>query len=361
MFDILIKHLFSKNKNANQANYFYYEESKNKTKDEQHVAIEQIQSTLNTRPVNIVDEQQHQIAFYDYLFGQSPPTKQHDELSIYVANEIEQLLLHPKAILEALPVLPPSLSQVLNQLGKEDFDTELIIKLIELEPIIAAKVIELANSSYYNRSEKEVTNLKAAFMMLGVDGLIAGVINGFINKLTPQSQAYFSQYGSKIWQHSLACGLIAKQLINDSPYKDDAAKGYLIGLICNLGDMIIYQLLIEAFSYVHPDCQPNSFAFKELMMKNSKKLTYFIIKYWQFPESIITTLGLQTKITHSSMLNVLYPKEPMTCFIYEANILSSLDMLFEHKKIDTQYLNKAKECLVYSEQAKHYIDRLLSV
>ena len=111
---------------------------------------------------------------------------------------------------------------------------------------------------------------------------IEGVINGFVSKLTPQSQIYFKQYGNKIWQHSLDTGVIANALIKASPFKAEAAQGYLIGLICNLGDMIIYQLLMEAFSFVHPDSQPNSYAFKELMQKKSKSLAYHIAKHWQF-------------------------------------------------------------------------------
>ncbi|WP_114327077.1 HDOD domain-containing protein [Candidatus Colwellia aromaticivorans] len=71
-----------------------------------------------------------------------------------------------------------------------------------------------------------------------------------------------------MWKHSFTTGVIAKELINRSEYKQESAQGYLIGLICNLGDMIIYQLLMESFAYVHPDCQPNSFAFKNLLIKN---------------------------------------------------------------------------------------------
>ena len=109
-------------------------------------------------------------------------------------------------------------------------------------------------------------------MILGTNGLIEGVINGFIGSFTPESRVYFQQYGVKIWQHCLSTGVIAKKLINSSPHKRDAAQGYLIGLICNLGDMIIYQLLTEAFAFIHPDSQPNSFAFKELMYKRINEL-----------------------------------------------------------------------------------------
>lgn len=360
MFKSIIKFLFPATKKNNQPNYSYFEEDDNSAEKEQQKAIDALQTSLNIMSEkNASIEEKNQQAFYDYLFGQSTKTDQHDELSLHVANKIETLLLHPKKILENLPVLPVSLAKVIEQLNDDEFNTEVLIDLIQQEPVIAGKVIELANSSYYNRNNKNITDLKSAFMLLGATGLMEGVINGFVSKLTPQSQIYFKQYGNKIWKHSLSTGVIAKELINSSEHKQDAAQGYLIGLICNLGDMIIYQLLMEAFSYVHPDCQPNSLAFKNLMIKNSKKITYHIAKHWNFPSSILDSLALQAKLTKSSMLGSVFKKRPIGCYIYEANIISELELMFKDKKIDNAAIIDGKNFLVFSNEAKKYLDNLL--
>ena len=272
MFKKLVKSLFSSFKKNNQPNYCYFEETKNAAEEEQEKALTELQTSLASKPANFVSmEEKNQKEFYDFLFGQSPSTEQYDDLSRYVADEIEKLLNNPANILKCLPVLPVSLTKILEQLNDKDFDTEILLELIQQEAVIASKVIELANSSFYNKTNKEITDLKSAFLFLGASGLMEGVINGFVSKLAPQSNIYFKQYGNKIWEHSVSTGVISKELINLSPYKTESAQGYLIGLICNLGDMIIYQLLIDAFSFVHPDSQPNSFAFKDLMSKNSKK------------------------------------------------------------------------------------------
>ncbi|HCM47261.1 MAG TPA: hypothetical protein DIS98_07070 [Colwellia sp.] len=87
---------------------------------------------------------------------------------------------------------------------------------------------------------------------------------------------------------------------------------------------------MEVFSFIHPDHQPNSYAFKELIQKKSKKLTYHIAKHWQFPQSILDALALQVKLTNVSMLPALFSKRPMACYVYEGNIISKLIILFEH-------------------------------
>lgn len=359
MFKTLIKFLFPTIKNDNTANYLYYEDSKKSVQEMQEELVDKVQTSLESKPISIASiEEKYQKEFYDFLFGQSPPTEQHDELSLYIANKIEKLLAKPKQILEALPVLPISLTKIIEQLNNEEFDADELIDLIQQEPVIAAKVIELANSSFYNRSHKDITDLKSAFMLLGTNGLMEGVVNGFVNKLMPQSKVYFHQYGNKIWKHCLTTGVIAKELINKSPYKQDSAQGYFIGLICNLGDMIIFQLLMDAFSVVHPDHQPNSFAFKDLMYKNSKKITYFIAKYWNFPDSILNALALQVKLTKSSMLGSAFNKRPIACYLYEANIISELALRFEHAEIDKDILNEAKDFLVFSDEAKQYLEKL---
>ena len=361
MFKEVVKLLFPSSDVEQQPNYFYFEEDNIPAEELQQQAIDKLHSANEAKLLSLVSaEEAHQQSYYDFLFGQSTEAMQHDELSHYVANKVADLLQNPDGMLSVMPVLPASLNKVMTHLRDENFDTDLLLDLILQEPSIAEKVIKLANSSFYNHSNKEITDLKSAFMLLGSHGLIEGVINGFVRKLTPQSQIYFKHYGNIIWQHSLACGAISKELIKSSAYKSEAAQGYLIGLICNLGDMIIYQLLMQAFAYVHPDCQPNSYAFKELMQKKSKKLTYHIAKHWHFPQSILEALTVQVKLTNSAMLSAAFGKRPIACYVYEANIISELMMMLEHYNKSQAEVSEMAAALLYSDEAKLYIERLLA-
>ncbi|MCJ8321402.1 MAG: HDOD domain-containing protein [Colwellia sp.] len=360
MFNTLIKRLFSLSSQKQQSNYFFFEEKKLVDLEIQKLneAVSQKKSITCQTIISI--EEKHQKYFYDVLFGESPKNLPYDELSIFIAEKIESLLTNPIAILETLPILPASLSQILEQLNNNEFDTDLLISIIEQEPALAAKVIELSNSSFYNHTSKEITNIKSAFVILGVNGLLEGVINGFISNLTPQTFMSFQLFGNKIWQHNLTTGTIAKELLTNSTDKQNIAEGYLIGLISNLGDMVIFQLLMEAFTYVHPDCQPSSSAFKTLLCKNSKKLTYRIAQYWKLPKSIVNILALQTKLTKSSMLSALFKQQPLACYIYEANLLSEFEIRLEHSTVDESDITEMKNDMIFSNEAKNYLDNLLS-
>jgi HD-like signal output (HDOD) protein len=354
MFIKLIKKLCPSLSDKTEANVFYFEETRKAALAAEENSPEN-KPLANDPIMMMTDQQRDMLAFYDVLFGQSSNNQQPDALSEYVASKLEGVIAKPAALLKSLPILPASLTQVLEAISSDDFDVDTLVDLIEHEPVIAAKVIELANSSLYKRGSKAVTDLKSAFMGLGRDGLVEGVINGFVSKMTPQAKVYFRQYGDKIWHHSFCTGLISKKLIAASAEKEHAAEGYLIGLIANLGDMLIYQLMTDAFSVVHPDSQPDSWAFKNLMVTHSRRLTCLMAKYWNFPEDIIKALLVQTKLTKSAMLAQGFKQYPIASYVFEANLLSELEFRYQDKQFDTQTLLQKGQEVLHSQEALDYL------
>jgi hypothetical protein len=126
-----------------------------------------------------------------------------------------------------------------------------------------------------------------------------------------------------------------------------------------LGEIIIYQLMLEAFTIVHPDHQPNSQLFKNLMSENANRLTYFMAKYWQFPPLILETLALQTKIDRASQLPGLFERQPIACYIYEAKIISQLELRIQVNDISQSEIENVSARLIYSKEAKQYLDKLM--
>lgn len=234
----------------------------------------------------------------------------------------------------------------------------ILILLLNNEPMIAAKVIKLANSSFYNRNGKDVTDLKAAFMKLGANGLSKGVIDGFVSQLTPQSNLYFQFYGKKIWQHSLNIGTITRALLEDSEDSAKAGQGYLTGLICSLGDIIVYQFLVEAFKHSHPDCSPDSWLFRQVITKNAKPLSHAIAEHWELPKEILTTLHRQTLLKSKQQLAILVDKDKVSCFIYEARVISKLMLALDEPGCDLNAEKQKALELVYSQQAIRYIETI---
>ena len=355
MFKALIQTLFPSTKKECTPNFFYFEENPHVSAEVEE-AIEKEQTPDPLEKLSKVER--HQWALYDFMFGDAHALQAQDELSLFVSSKIDDLLNHPGQLFKALPILPASLTEVLDALKRDDFDVDRLVDLIEHDPAIAAKVIELANSSYYKRGDKAVTDIKAAFMALGAQGMMEGVINGFVSKMAPQSPLYFRQYGDKIWQHSQSTGMITKSLLEAAGHKDLIAQGYLVGLICNLGEMVIYQLMVEALGHIHPDSHPGSRPFKTVMLNHAKRLTCKMIHHWQLPKTIVQYLALQTKFTDSQQVLPALAKAPVAAYVYEANILSGLAMRHHAKAIDADELATIRDTLLVSDEARAWLDGL---
>lgn len=298
--------------------------------------------------------------YYDYLFGKVDHRVQSDDLSLYITEQIKLLLVKPDDVLETMPVLPASLSQVLPHIRDKNFDAEQLVALLQQEPVVAARVIELANSAHYNRSSKEVADLKTAFLMLGVSGLSEGVINGFIHRLIPQNNLYFRFYGKRIWESSLLTGEITRSLLKKSKYSHLADEGYLLGLISNLGDIIIYQLLADAFSFVHPDCQPNSKLFRDSVKNHSKQFSHVLAKDWEFPKLLVDSLALQPQIESTKQAKANIEKYPLAVYLYEARLLTKLKLQLTHGQISKTELVGMVRQLSVSIEAVFVIEDIIN-
>ncbi|GHE91905.1 HDOD domain-containing protein [Thalassotalea profundi] len=368
MFKALINRLFpSFVKKKGDINYHYFETSRAEEANSSKNSIDHIQQHLNRNKNNEIIKvssvikrtelsSSHSEQFFVYLFGEINTQTLLDPLSDYVSRTIEGLLIYPQdspqLIFNSLPVLPRSVTTLMSEINTPDFDVNILIEVIKQEPSIAAEVIKLANSAGFQRSDKPVTDLKSAFMAMGSQGLLEGVLYSFLKNFTPKGNVYYKQFGEKIWQHCLKCGAISKLIVLNSEMKEHANTAYFIGLICNLGEMIIFQIMIDAFSHVSPDVQPNSLAFKLMVEKYAKRLSFEIAKYWKLPDPIIRALGLQLKINAETPRNKVLEHNKLGCFIYEANKMSELYVMWQNKLIDQDELELRTDYFLKMSESK---------
>ncbi|MBM7074351.1 HDOD domain-containing protein, partial [Shewanella sp. 202IG2-18] len=293
-----------------------------------------------------------------YLFGKECGIERGDQLAVFIASQISDLLRSPTELLNDLPVLPSSLNEISRQLKNDEFDAISIVKLLNEEPVIAAKVIQLANSSAYKKGETPIISLKKAFLALGANGLNEAVINGFVKQLIPQNNLYFQFYGVKLWQHSVTTGKIAKNLLEQSGRKEFGAEAYLLGLMQNLGNIVIYQLLLDAFSVVPPECEPGSRHFKKVLNQYSKKLTHQIAYHWGFPERVVMSLEKQSLIHDRKVLEVVFQTDFLSGYIFEANVISQALLLKRQSKFQAKNVYEQAKQKLYSPEAIASLDSL---
>ena len=349
MFKLIISGIFPSFNDQTTPDYEFFERSRGQHQEQEEQTSRQLAKQISDQPkednASPLFSRQFDNDFYSYLFGESTIKVKNDPLSEYVSKHISELLLAPADLLNEMPVMPESVNAALALLNKENFNINDVLSIISKEPSMAADTIKLANSAKYQRNNKEVIDIKTAFMNIGSQGIIDGVLYIFINKFTPSSALYFKCFGCKIWQHCQQTATLSQSLAELALSEEDRTAAYLIGLIRNLGIMITFQLMIDAFGHIAPDATPNSMAFKKLMSNQSLTLTIAMAKHWQLPQIII--LAIEQQHLAQSM------KSPLASCISDANFISKVLSLFNDNIIDeTEY---KKYCHLYlpSEASKN--------
>lgn len=60
------------------------------------------------------------------------------------------------------------------------------------------------------------------------------------------------------------------------------------------------------------------------------------------------------------MLAKLSKRQHLACYIYEANIISALEMRYQQNKMTKEQVLQVKDLLMFSSEAKQYLEKMLN-
>ncbi|MDU0355929.1 HDOD domain-containing protein [Paraglaciecola aquimarina] len=299
--------------------------------------------TISVTSLNRLD-----FLFYDYLLGPSQASITLNPIEQYILTRVNHALKSPQSVLTHFPVLPQSVIALTNLLNDPDFNLDAFIKVVEKEPSIATELMKKANSPAYKRGNKDITNLQQAFMFMGANDIKEYVLNRFIKQLCQQKPIYFKTFGEKIWLHSQDVATVSKALAAKRNENADAA--YTIGLMHDLGKVVIFQFMVEAFKTINPDFKQDSLVFKKFLSEKSMRLSVELMKIWNMPSLIVN--AVQGQIEDLENLDQL---EPAIATLFEANLISEMSLSYQSQQLETAELLSLVEQSKLRADAKQYL------
>jgi len=202
---------------------------------------------------------------------------------------------------DLLPRLPAVLPQLMRLVRRPDVSGAELAQLLSRDPSLVGELMRLANSPRY-RTEREITDLSGAVMVLGQQGLNQLVMSVALRPIFHQGRGrYASRAGTLLWDLSERTALATMRLANAGGERtalatmrlanagDDEFSAYLSGLSSQLGLMALLRAL-DGMSA--PSVPPLD---REGLHRQLLPLTAAwsaqVVEHWGFPPKVAEALA----------------------------------------------------------------------
>jgi len=185
-----------------------------------------------------------------------------------------------------LPSLPASVV-ALNQAVQDDRCTvDRLLGILQKDPPLSAALLRLANSALY-AGDGDVRDLKTAILRLGFDS-VANLGTGAAVIRTLKGTHNLD--ATKLWQHSVAVGLVARGLCRVVKKHGDAETAFLGGLLHDIGKIALDQCFPEEYAPVVKrvaEGLQTVDAEREVLGLDHAEAGAILAAQWLFPEVIV--------------------------------------------------------------------------
>ncbi|MFL1479934.1 HDOD domain-containing protein [Pseudomonas grimontii] len=212
----------------------------------------------------------------------------------------------------ALPTISKVVLELLEMLNDPDTPTTAIVRAIRKDQVLAAKVLRVANSSFYGRSG-EVSSLDVAIGTLGLHTLRTTVLTTGLMKALPDAPGIDMV---SYWRMSLRTAFMASEIASRCGVNRDEA--FSTGLMQGLGVLVIHLAMPEEALLIAGQVDP---LFIDGRRSTDRKILGFdnadvcaeLLRRWKFPDSIQIALlsysnatGVTDKLSKVLALSSLY-------------------------------------------------------
>lgn len=197
--------------------------------------------------------------------------------------------------LDSLPTLPLVAQKILRLPLDTLAGEQQLLKLIEQDPQISARIIGLANSPLFGSANK-ITSIRDAAIMLGVNR-VKSVSVGIAVMSTFTRHASGHMNLQQLWLHSLGialamCSLARAMPSRNRPLEDEV---FFAGLLHDIGFMVLNYIdpvssdLLQSRLTAAQDC-PVSEVEAEVIEVGHAELGAELAQHWDLPDSIVAVL-----------------------------------------------------------------------
>ncbi len=211
-----------------------------------------------------------------------------------------------------------------KELQDPDLPIARIASVVNVEPLVAAKLMQLANSALYSPDGTPARNLPAAITRLGVNLVRTTALAIAMSQiLRAKDMAVFSDLTRDLWDHSIRTAAAARVLAR-AQTKINPDEALLAGLVHDLG---AFYMLYRAAQY--PELRDRPDTVKYLIMQWHESIGVTLLKALGMPDNIV-----EATIDHDEPQVAPTTVRTLAEIVYVSNILAGAHFEWLYQDID---------------------------
>ena len=199
-----------------------------------------------------------------------------------------------------------------------------IARIVSVEPLVAAKLIHLANSVLYSPDGTPARDLQAAISRLGVNMVRTTALAIAMSQLMRSKEmAIFSEFTQALWAHTLKTAAAARILARTQT-RINPDEALLAGLVHDLG---AFYMLYRAAQY--PELRTRPETVKYLIIQWHEGIGVTLLNSLGIPEEIVNA-----SIDHEQPRAVPETIRTLADIVYVGNILAGTHFEWLYQDLD---------------------------
>jgi len=150
-----------------------------------------------------------------------------------------------------LPSAPASAARILEAATAPQPSPNLLAEAVEADPAVSLRILRMANSAEFNRSQK-VEEVRQAVMLLGPEAVRTAALCVFVREGLFKTFDTGDPAVSALWRHSLACACAARMLA-EKVRPPLAGAAFAAGLLHDCGKLALLACEPEAAGALYTD------------------------------------------------------------------------------------------------------------
>lgn len=179
-----------------------------------------------------------------------------------------------------LPHLPDVALRVQQAAEDPDSDLGSIARIVQNDPVLAARLIQVANSPLYG-SQNNATTARAAIMLLGLDATRNLVITHAMRTLFTTDSPVLKKRMESLWQHSALTGAIA-YAFGEKTHGLDAERSMLAGLLHDIGALPIIH-----YAAKYPELAKDAAQLESTLVELKGQIGAMLLRKWGFGDEMV--------------------------------------------------------------------------